>query len=72
MYAKTQLILLFLFSTLNGQVKIGDWGAYTSPLKINKTILKCIKFIDYQFLKFLELKIVNIIFNHIHLFYIIY
>ena len=39
MYAKTQLILLFLFSTLNGQVKIGDWGAYTSPLKINKTII---------------------------------
>ena len=39
MYAKTQLILLFLFSTLNGQVKIGDWGAYTSPLKINKTIV---------------------------------
>ena len=39
MYAKTQLILLFLFSALNGQVKIGDWGAYTSPLKINKTII---------------------------------
>ena len=39
MYAKTQLILLFLFSALNGQVKIGDWGAYASPLKINKTII---------------------------------
>ena len=39
MYAKTQLILLFLFSTLIGQVKIGDWRAYTSPLKINKTII---------------------------------
>ena len=39
MYAKNQLILLFLFSTLIGQVKIGDWKAYTSPLKINKTII---------------------------------
>ncbi len=39
MYAKTQLMLLFLFSTLIGQVKIGDWRAYTSPLTINKTII---------------------------------
>jgi len=39
MYAKIQLILLFFFSTLIGQVKIGDWGAYTSPLKINETIV---------------------------------
>ena len=39
MYAKTQLILLFLLSNLIGQVKIGDWRAYTSPLKINKTII---------------------------------
>ena len=39
MYAKTQLILIFLLSTLIGQVKIGDWRAYTSPLKINKTII---------------------------------
>ena len=39
MYAKTQLTLLFLVSTLIGQVKIGDWRAYTSPLKINKTII---------------------------------
>ena len=39
MYAKTQLILLFLFSTLIGQVKIGEWRAYTSPLKINETII---------------------------------
>ena len=39
MYAKTQLILVFLFSILIGQVKIGDWEAYTSPLKINETII---------------------------------
>ena len=39
MYAKTQLTLLFLVSTLIGQVKIGDWRAYTSPLKINKTVI---------------------------------
>ena len=39
MYAKTQLILLFLFSTLIGQVEIGDWRAYTCPLKINETII---------------------------------
>ncbi len=39
MHVKTQLILLFLFSTLIGQVKIGDWRAYTSPLKINETII---------------------------------
>ena len=39
MHVKTQLILFFLFSTLVGQVKIGDWRAYTSPLKINKTII---------------------------------
>ena len=39
MYARTQIILVFLFSILLGQVKIGDWRAYTSPLKINKTII---------------------------------
>ena len=40
MYAKNHLVLLLLlFSNLNGQVKIGDWGAYTSPIKINKTII---------------------------------
>ena len=39
MYVRTHLILLFLFSTLIGQVKIGDWKAYTSPLKINKSII---------------------------------
>ena len=37
MYARIHLALLF--STLVGQVKIGDWGAYTSPLKINKVIV---------------------------------
>ena len=39
MCAKIQLILFFLFSILIGQVKIGDWEAYTSPLKINETII---------------------------------
>ena len=39
MYAKTQIILVFLFSILVGQVKNWRLEAYTSPLKINKTII---------------------------------
>ena len=39
MYPRAHLTLVFLFSILFGQVKIGDWRAFTSPLKINKTII---------------------------------
>ena len=39
MSAKNKPIQFFLFSILIGQVKIGDWEAYTSPLKINETII---------------------------------
>ena len=39
MYVRNQLILLFFLSISMGQVTIGDWRAYTSPLKINKTIV---------------------------------
>tara|TARA_B100000073_G_scaffold348468_1_gene367547 strand:+ start:7326 stop:9713 length:2388 start_codon:yes stop_codon:yes gene_type:complete len=39
MYSRIYFILLFLFSNAFGQVKVGEWSAYTSPLKINETII---------------------------------
>ncbi len=39
MASKTYLLLMILLSNLFAQVKIGDWKAYTSPLKINNSII---------------------------------